>query len=145
MTIPDEQVVTIDYTLKNARDQVLESSQESGPLTFRLDDRRLLPGLAEVLHDMDVGETKRGTIPPGRLVPVERTPKRRIPRGEFPEEAAPKPGDRFVARDPDGRPMALQVFDVEGSDVLVHVLHPLHDEPVRYEVTVVSAESPAPG
>jgi FKBP-type peptidyl-prolyl cis-trans isomerase 2 len=140
MTIADEKVVTIEYTLETAEHDVIETSRTSGPITFRMGDHRLLPGLAAILHDMEVGQTRRGTIPPGQLVPVDRAPQRHVSRQEFPQNVEPGPGDRFEAHDAAGKPVTFEVVEVDDDAVVVRVLHPLHDQEVLYEVTVVAAK-----
>lgn len=132
-------VVTIEYTLRNAAGKTLESSAERGPVTFVMGSQRMLPGLSAAIEGMVVGESRSGTIPPGALVPIATTAARRVGRNEFPSGAKPKVGDRFGAKDLDGNPVTFQVTEVTDEAVVVHLLHPLHDEKVNYEVKVLAA------
>ncbi len=140
MRIENGQVVTIEYRLSDAAGKELESSSAGGPLTFTLGVDRMLPGLLHALEGMSVGETRKGTIPPGQLVPREVTANRVVQPSEFPKGLAPQVGDRFQAKGADGRPMLFEVLKVRPDGAFeVDLLHPLHDVEVHYEVTVVSA------
>ncbi|MBU0550216.1 FKBP-type peptidyl-prolyl cis-trans isomerase [Myxococcota bacterium] len=139
MEVVDGLVTTIEYTLKNAKGEIVESSQARGAITFKMGSDRMLPGLAKVIKGMKVGEARQGTIPPGELVPVEMTAKREIPLSEFPEGVKPKLGDRFRAKDHNGQPVIFEVIEVMEEAVKVQLLHILHEEEIHYEVKVLAA------
>lgn len=139
MEIHEGLVVTIEYTLRDARGEVLETSADRGPVTFKLGSDRMLPGLARALDGMKVGETRRGVIPPGQLVPREMTATRQVGLTEFPKGVEPDVGDRFKARGPDGQPVLFEVVERSGDTVTVQLLHALHETEVHYEVTVLAA------
>ena len=138
MDINDGLVVTIEYTLRDSNGKVLESSDSMGAVTFKMGDKRMLPGLVNVIRDMKVGETRTGTIDPGQLVPREMTTKRHVPLNEFPADLDPKVSDRFQAKDHDGKPVLFEVFERTDDAVGVHLLHVLHDVEVHYEVRVIA-------
>lgn len=139
MEVVDGLVTTIEYTLKDAAGEVLESSQDRGAITFKMGSDRMLPGLAKVIKGMKVGETREGIIPPGELVPAETTAKRDIPRAEFPEGLSPKLGDRFQAKDHNGQPVIFEVIEESKEAVKVQLLHILHEREIHYEVKVLAA------
>jgi FKBP-type peptidyl-prolyl cis-trans isomerase 2 len=150
MEIADGCVVTIEYSLRDERGLVLESSAARGPVSFRMGSSRMLPGLARAMQGMRVGETRTGTIPAGQLVPRELTSSRRVALDEFPEGVDPQVGQRFRARADDGQPVMFEVTAREPSGVTVQLLHVLHDVEVHYEVKVLAARKtnvppPTPG
>ncbi|MCA9543795.1 MAG: FKBP-type peptidyl-prolyl cis-trans isomerase [Myxococcales bacterium] len=150
MKIGNGQVVTIEYTLKDSDGSVLETSKDKGAITFVLGSERMLPGLAKAMEGMAVGETRTGTIPPGQLVPISATGTRRVGFNEFPQGTRPGLGDRFQARGVDGQALQFEVTEVQDDAVVVHLLHPLHDHEIFYEVSVlaarrVSVPPPPPG
>ena len=60
MTIQKDKVVTMHYHLTNTTDgQVLDSSQDSDPLTYLHGSGTIIPGLEQALTGLDVGETKK--------------------------------------------------------------------------------------
>lgn len=139
MRIADGHVVTLSYTLKSPEGAVLESSAERGPITFTLGSQRILPGLAKAIEGMAVGETRKGVIPAGQLVPREAAPRQQIALSEFPAGTAPKLGDRFGARNAEGLPVVFEVVERRDDGVTVLLLPALHDTDVHYEVEVIAA------
>ncbi len=139
MRIADGLVVTIEYTLKDAGGAVLESSAERGPVTWKLGSERMLPGIANAIEGMEVGESRTGIIPPGELVPRETTRTRDVALAEFPKGLDPKLGDRFQAKDESGHPVIFEVTKCTDEAVTVQLLHVLHDQEVHYEVKVLAA------
>lgn len=139
MQIADGLVVTIEYTLKNADGEVLESSEGRGPVTFKQGSDRMLPGIANAIEGMEVGEERTGTIPPGELFPRDQTRTRKVPLAEFPEGVKPQLDDRFQAKDEGGQPVLFEVIECTDEWVTVQLLHILHDVEVHYEVKVLAA------
>ncbi len=139
MKIGNGQVVTIEFTLRDGAGALLESTKDRGPITFVMGADRVLPGLARAMEGMTVGETRSGSIPPGELVPLTATGTRRVNYNEFPEGMRPGLGSRFQAKGLDNNPVQFEVTEIHDDGVTVHLLHPLHDVEVFYEVTVLSA------
>ncbi len=139
MQIADGQVVTIEYVLKDQDGNVVESSAERGPVTFKLGSDRMLPGIANAIEGMEIGETRTGTIAPGELIPKESCRTQRVLLTEFPEGVSPGMGDRFSAKDEAGHPVVFEVFEKDDESVTVYLLHPLHEKALDYEVKVLAA------
>ncbi len=139
MQIAEGLVVTIEYTLRDAAGKVLESSADRGPVTFKIGSDRMLPGVEKAIDGMTVGETRKGVIPPGELVPRKATATREVSFSEFPEGVRPDVGDRFQAKGVDGNPVVFEVLEKHDAGVKVQLLHPLHDTEVHYEVRVLAA------
>jgi len=139
MRIQEGQIVTIEYTLRGADGGVLESSRDRGSITFKLGSQRMLPGLAAAMEGMQVGETRKGVIPAGKLVPRDAAPTSKVLFSEFPDGVRPAVGDRFQAKGPEGNPVIFEVNEGHDDGVTVLLLHPLHDTEVSYEVEVLAA------
>ena len=139
MQITDGHIVTIEFTLRDAEGTILESTDDSGPITFTLGKDRMLPGLAKAIEGMTVGETRDGKIPPGELVPRDATGKREVPSKEFPGGVLPDMGARFQAKGANGQPLIFEVVSKSDTHCTVQLLHPLHDVEVAYTVKVIAA------
>ncbi len=135
--------VTLDFTLTEPSGKVIETTAGAEPITFQFGSRSILPGLATAIEGMKVGETRKGTIPPGQLVPREFCGKRHVPRKELPAGASPKVGDKFAAKDiGHAQPVNLEVVATDDDGIDVILLHPLNEVEIGYEVTVVAARRP---
>jgi FKBP-type peptidyl-prolyl cis-trans isomerase SlyD len=139
MQIADGLVVTIEYTLTEADGTLVESSKDRGPVTFKQGSDRMLPGIANAIEGMEVGESRSGVIPPGELFPRTQTRTRTMGLTEFPDGLDPKVDDRFQAKGEDGQPVLFEVIERTDDSVTVQLLHILHDQEVHYEVTVLAA------
>ena len=143
MEISEGLFVTLDFTLTDPSGKILESTAGKEPISFVFGSRNILPGLAKVLGGMKAGESKKGTIAAGQLVPRELGAKRQVARPELPPGAQPKVGDRFAAKDVGhAQPVQLEVTAVSPQGVDVVLLHPLNDVEVAYDVTVRSVRRP---
>jgi len=56
MKIEADKVVSIDYTLKEDQDQVLDSSEENGPLSFMYGNGNIITGLETALEGKTVAQ-----------------------------------------------------------------------------------------
>lgn len=139
MEIREGDVVTIEFSLRNSDGEVLESTAAQGPISFKLGSDRMLPGVAQAITGMKIGEQREGRIAPGALVPLDALPPRRVLLSEFPPGVKPGLGDRFQAKDADGKPVTFEVVKQTDEAVEVVLLHPLHDTEVHYEVKVLAA------
>lgn len=143
MEVTEGLYITIEFTLTDPSGKVIETTQGGEPISFKFGSRSILPGLANAIAGMKVGEEKSGKIPAGQLIPRELCGKRRVPRAELPAGASPKVGDRFSAKESGhAHPVQLEVVATEGDAIEVLLLHPLHGVEIAYDVKVVSARRP---
>lgn len=104
----------------------------------------MLPGLEEELEGLEAGAKREGTIPAARAFgsPAHQH-KKSISRREFPEGELAA-GTLMVAKGANGQDVVLRVETVDGDEVEVTMLHPLHDKDIAYKVEVLSVTDPAP-
>lgn len=105
----------------------------------------ILPGLEEELEGLEKGAQKSGTLPPDRAFgsPEHRVEKA-IPRGEFPEDAELKAGERFGAKGPNDQDIILRILEADGESVRAELVHPLADTPISYEAEVLAVADSTP-
>ena len=143
MKVEKDRFVTISYTLSDHDGKVLESSADRGAaIRFLYGSDPLIPGLAAVIDGLEEGDTKSGVIPAGGLSPRDVAPRRTVPVNEFPAGVDLAVGARFEAKGLDGHPVLFEIAESDDEAVEVLLLHPLHDEEVRYEGKVVDVRNP---
>ena len=64
MKIADDCLVTLEYTLKDDDQKVLDSSEQMGPLDYVHGYRQLIPGLEKALAGREAGESFSLTVAP---------------------------------------------------------------------------------
>jgi FKBP-type peptidyl-prolyl cis-trans isomerase 2 len=137
----------LEYAIRIKGGDVIESSEERGPLVFVPGRRRLLPALEHIIATMEVGETRRGQLAARDAFGNEDVlPEKQIAASEFPADAKPVVGQVYVARTAeDGRPLRFKVCAIEGRGeaamVNVRFLHPLSEHDLEYHFRLLEAQS----
>lgn len=138
MTITKDSVVSIEYTLTDDENEVLDSSEGTGPLEYLHGHSNLIPGLEKQLEGKKAGDAFKATVAPAeaygeyqdRLV-VE------VERSQFPDDVEISEGMQFEAGGPEGSQI-VTVTAVTDSKVTVDANHALAGETLHFDVKVVS-------
>lgn len=138
-TIQANARVVLEYTLKNEKGEVLDSSDadDGEPIDYVHGYGMLVPGLEAALAGLAVGVTKDVTV-----VPEEGFGDRdeelvmEIDRSDFPDPKSVAIGDEVVADSPDGDEVPMRVLEVKEETVVVDANHPLAGVTLRYSVKV---------
>ena len=138
LTVEDDMVVTLSYTLK-VDDKVVDSSEQSDDLQFIQGTGEILPALEERLYGMQVGETKQLTLQPvdgfGEIDPEAFI---KIPREEFPAQIPLKAGIELELRDKDNEAHYARIESVSKEYVTLNFNHPLAGKALDFSVRVVA-------
>jgi FKBP-type peptidyl-prolyl cis-trans isomerase SlyD len=138
MQIVSKKVVTIDYTLKDDQGNVLDSSTQSGGLTYLHGAENIIPGLESALTGRLVGDELTVTVAPedgyGRR---DESMLQVVPRHLFGSIESIEPGMQFHAASPEGQPLIVTIIGVEGDDVTVDGNHPLAGVILNFAVKVL--------
>jgi FKBP-type peptidyl-prolyl cis-trans isomerase SlyD len=137
MDIAKDTVVSIDYTLRNGKGEVLDTSDGRGPLAYLHGRGGLIPGLEKELMGKGVGVELKVVVPPGEAY-GERDDSLmgKVSRDQFQPGADLKPGTQFQAETTSGNRI-LTVTQVADDHVLVDGNHPLAGETLHFDVKVV--------
>jgi FKBP-type peptidyl-prolyl cis-trans isomerase SlyD len=140
--VADNLVVTIDYTL-TVDGEVLDSSQEEGPLEYLQGHQNIIPGLERELAGMKVGEKKKVTVAPvDGYGEVEDDAIVDVPRNEFPKDLPLEAGLELEVTDKDKNIMLATVLEVGEDTVTLDTNHPLAGKTLHFEVSVLDLRSP---
>jgi FKBP-type peptidyl-prolyl cis-trans isomerase SlyD len=130
-------VVTIDYTLRNAAGDVLDSSDGSEPLTYLHGANQIVPGLERALDGLDTGAERDVVVAPedgyGAADPAGIFT---IPRAAFPPDLVVAAGDTFMGENDDGEGLPVRVVEVRDDAILVDANHPLAGVTLYFHVSV---------
>ncbi len=141
MKVADGKVITIEYVL-SADGDVVDSSEQSGPLRYVHGEGRIIPGLERALADRMEGEHVHVVIPPEEAYGFH-DPERVevVPRTSLDPAGEVHVGMRFEAESPQGIVVAT-VIALEGDDVRIDSNHPLADKELHFDVRVVAVREP---
>lgn len=138
MTITKDSVVSIEYTLTDDENEVLDSSEGVGPLEYLHGHNNLIPGLEKVLEGKKAGDSFKTAVAPAEgygeyqdklVVEVERS--------QFPDDVEIKEGMQFEAGGAEGS-QVVTVTAVTDTKVTVDANHPLAGETLNFDVKILS-------
>ena len=131
-----DMVVTIEYTL-TVEGEVVDSSEEAGPLDYLQGHANIIPGLEREIEGMKIGESKTvlvapedgyGLIEPDAILEVDRE--------EFPEDVPMEIGVELEITDDEGDMMFATIIKVGSKVVELDTNHPLSGKELSFDVKV---------
>jgi FKBP-type peptidyl-prolyl cis-trans isomerase SlyD len=144
MPIADHKVVRIEYTVKNAAGEVVDTSDGGPPLAYIHGTRSIVPGLERALAGLDVGDERDVVVPPedayGLHVPEAVM---RLPRDFF-QGTQVSVGDIFEGEDDSGNRLPVRVVRVADDHVEVDANHPLAGETLHFHVAIREVRDATP-
>jgi FKBP-type peptidyl-prolyl cis-trans isomerase SlyD len=137
MRIGEKTVVRLDYTLKNASGEVIDTSEGAEPLTYLHGFSQIVPGLERELEGLEAGQSKDVVVQPeeGYGVP-DPEGVFGVPRAAFPPDAKLTVGDSFIGEDDEGQALPVRVVELRDDVVVVDANHPLAGETLFFHVDV---------
>jgi len=88
MKITDDCLVTLEYTLKDDNQEILDSSEQMGPLDYVHGYRQLIPGLEKALQGREAGESFSLTVTPQQAYgEIDPRAVFEVSRAQFPPHA----------------------------------------------------------
>ena len=138
LTVSDDIVVSLDYTLRLDDGEVVDSSAGDEPLQFLQGRGQVIPGLERALYGMGVGDEKDVIIeaadaygePDDEAFEV-------VPRKMFPDDLNLEEGMglRLLDRN-SGEPVEAFVADLRSDRVMLDFNHPLAGETLYFHVEI---------
>ncbi len=130
-------VVTIEYKL-TVDDEVIDSSEDDGPLTYLHGYDNILPGLEDELLGMKVGESKVLALEPEDAYgEYDEEAFMDVAREEFSDEVPLEPGVELHLTDEDGEEAYAVIVEVGDENVTLDFNHPLAGKQLNFEIKVL--------
>jgi FKBP-type peptidyl-prolyl cis-trans isomerase SlyD len=135
--IADNKVVSLNYTVKDDNDQIIDTSEGNDPLTYLHGSNNIIPGLEAALVGKNAGDAFEVTVQPAdgygeyneEMVQV-------VPRDAFEGVESIEPGMVFTAQT-EGGPVQLMVTGVEEDDITVDPNHPLSGKVLHFSGSII--------
>ena len=137
MQIANNHVVTLNYTLKDNDNNVIDKSDD-GSFCYLHGASNIIPGLENALSGKSSGDTFSVTIQPEDAYGIHDEAKSQdVPRSMFPPEQEVEAGMQFNAQGPDGQAVTVTIKSVDGDTIVVDGNHPLAGVTLNFEVIVM--------
>jgi FKBP-type peptidyl-prolyl cis-trans isomerase SlyD len=137
MTIAENKVVTLNYTLTDDAGTVLDKSDD-GSFVYLHGASNIIPGLENALTGKTSGDELKVTVAPEEGY-GERDDARKesVPREMFPTDTDIEAGMQFHAEGPGGQMITVTVIEVSDDTVTVDGNHPLAGVQLNFDVKVM--------
>lgn len=136
MKIAEKHVVTLNYTLKDNDDNIIDQS-EDGSFCYLHGASNIIPGLENALTGKSSGDALSVSVAPEEgYGPRDDARIQEVPRDAFPPEPEIEPGMQFNAEGPDGQAVMVTIAKVEGGTITVDGNHPLAGVTLNFDVTI---------
>ena len=138
MHIAKHKVVSINYTLTDQTNTVLDSSAGGDPLVYIHGSGHIIPGLENALNGKVVGDALKVTVPPQEAYGLrDEVLKQTVPRDRFEPGADIHVGMRFQSPTDDGVEI-VTVTHLDDQSVTVDANHPLAGMTLNFDVEVLA-------
>ena len=143
MEVAAGRVVTLEYTVRLASGELVDSTGDCGPLSILYGAGQLFPPLEARLAGMRAGETRELRIPADEAW-GERQPGlvRMVPRDRLSPDLALEVGGEYVLRTDDGRALRFRVRSIGERTVEADFNPRAAGQELHATVTVVAVRVP---
>jgi FKBP-type peptidyl-prolyl cis-trans isomerase SlyD len=137
MTISKDNAVLINFSLKNDKGEMIDTSEGREPLAYLHGHGNLLPGLEDKLEGEKEGGKVNATFGPSDAY-GEFDPKfiQQVPISNFNEKEMVQVGAQFQVQMEEGVGVAT-ITALDGEEVTVDMNHPLAGQTLTFDVEIV--------
>ena len=138
MRISEQKVVTMNYEVADDQGQLIDRSEEGGPLAYIHGNGQLIPGLETALEGRGKGDKVAVDVPPEQGY-GERDEEgvQIVARNQFDDSVEIEVGMQFEAEDDDEGHQIVTVAAVDGENITLDTNHPLAGKNLRFEVEIL--------
>jgi len=139
MPLKSNQVITINFILKDTDGNIIEATTTDNPFSFISGGQQILPKLEENILSMLIGSKRTVVLEPEEAYGVyDDSALQHVNRSEFPEDTDLQEGMSFVADAPDGQQLPFVIKSVDGENITIDFNHPLAGQTLTFDVELLS-------
>jgi len=145
MALRENQVVTMNFTLKDDQGNVVDSTTGQESFSFISGSKQILPKLEERIGEMLIGSKKSVVLlAEDGYGEYQEEAVRTVSRSEFPPDTEIEVGQGFFATAPDGKHVQFFIKNIDGDKVKVDFNHPLAGKELHFEVELLDLRDATP-
>ena len=139
LLISDKLVVSMHYKLTDDNGNLLDSSDESKPLTYLHGAGNIIPGLEKALIGKTAGSTCQVSVEPADGYGEFRQELiQTVDRSAFQGVETVEEGMAFQAQTQEGAMQHIIIKKVEGDQVTIDANHPLAGKLLNFDIEIVA-------
>ena len=132
MKITDDCLVTLEYTLKDDNQEILDSSEQMGPLDYVHGYRQLIPGLEKALQGREAGESFSLTVTPQQAYgEIDPRAVFEVSRAQFPPDTQLEVGMEFETSG-----HHVVITGIDGDIITLDANHPLAGKTLHFDIKI---------
>lgn len=144
MSITKNSYVTIEYTLKDEKGEILDSSKEMGPLEYVQGFGMIISGLETAMMGHNAGDEFSVDVEPKDAYgEYDESLIFTVDRKQFPSNVQVEVGMEFETEGAHGR--SVRVIDIEGDTIKIDANHQLAGEKLHFDIKVLSTRMATDG
>lgn len=137
MRVERDKVVTIEYRMMDAKNELVDSSDYSDPLSFIQGRETVFPAIEKQIEGCQVGDRREFVLEAEEAFgPRNEALIRVIPRDRFNYDGKLEAGMTFSAGAPTNR-KPVTVIEVDEDQIMVDANHPLAGKSLKVDLIVV--------
>ncbi len=138
MVIGQNKVVTMNYTLKDAEGNIIQTTGNNGPFQFLSGNHQILPKLETEIDNMIIGSKKNVKIPANESYgEYSEQTVQQVSKNNFPKDVDLQVGMEFVANSPEGQQMPFVIANIQNEEVTIDFNHPLAGKDLEFDVELI--------
>jgi len=131
-------VVSLEYTL-TVEGEIVDSSEENGPIDFIQGHGNIIPGLESALEGMNLGEAKKvNVLAKDAYGEYDPEASEEIPLAEFPEDIPLEVGVELAVEDEENGVVSAVIEEVGKDSVTLNFNHPLAGKNLDFDVKILT-------
>lgn len=137
MTVQDNTIVSINYTLTDDSGSVIDSSEQRDPLSFFFGAGTIIPGLEKALAGKSVGDSLDVVVEPAEAYgEYNEQLVFAVPTDRIQDAGGLEVGAQVQAQTADGQTQVLTVKAVSDDNITLDANHPLAGETLHFAVEI---------
>ena len=138
MKIEKDKVVSVDYVLRDAEGNEINSTIDEDPFDYLHGHSNIVPGLETELEGLVAGDQLKTEIPPETGYGLRNEAMvQKVPRQQFAQLPEIRVGMQLSARH-ENRTIPVTIVGVDDESVTIDANHPLAGKVLFYEVQVAA-------
>ena len=138
MQVSEQKVVTMNYEVADDQGQLIDRSEEGGPLAYIHGTGQLITGLETALAGRGQGDKIAVDVPPEQgYGERDEDGVQIVARNQFDDSVEIEVGMQFEAQDDDEGHQIVTVVAVDGENITLDTNHPLAGKNLRFKVEIL--------
>lgn len=145
MQIAENYVVSMNYTLKDEKGNILDTSEGKEPLDFLYGKGMIIPGLEKALEGKEKGDSLKVTVEPEEgYGTYNEQAIGEVSKDNFQEGMEPTVGMQVQAQDPNGNVQIFTITEIKDETVMLDGNHPLAGQTLYFDVDIADVREATP-